>query len=211
MKRIVAVIILIIMTVSFLLPIFSFESCAMEQRNAEIENMNQIEKNISVKELSIIHMNKEIDSISYLREMNKLEWYKAYKDIFYKYRNVIEPTISVFDVYTEDEMRLICRAIETECYGQSFESKVMVANVIYNRLESKEYGSSVEEVITSKNQFAYWRESISEDTLYASMFGFEMGDLSDGSLAFHSNEKTDKFAGRDYVFTDKSSGHHFYR
>ena len=208
MKRILTLLILIFVGFGFLLPIFGFESCAMEQEETVIE---EIHEEVSARELSIIHMNKEMDSISHLRETDKLEWYKAYKNIVCKYRNVLDPPLSIFDFYTEDEIKLICRTVETECYQQNFESKVMVANVVFNRIESGKYGSSVEEVIKSPYQFAYWRTVIPEDTLYAVLFGYEMGDLTNGSLAFHSNKKTKRFVGMDYVFTDISSGHHFYK
>lgn len=206
MKRILALLILILIGFGFLLPIFSFESCAMEEQEPQ-----ELQEEVSARELSLIHMNKEMSEIEHLKETNRLEWYKSYRDIVCKYKNVAEIPPSIFDIFTEDEVRLICRTIETECHGQNFESKVMVANVIYNRLESSDYSSNVEEVITSPNQFAYWREEISEETLYAALYGFEMGDLTDGSLAFHSNKKTERFAGRDYVLTDRASGHHFYR
>lgn len=208
MKRIFSVMILTVMAVSFLLPIFTIKSCAMEQKEPVVENTT---KEVNARELSIIHMNKEMDAISHLKETDKLEWYKSYRKIICKYRNVLDPPLSVFDFYTEDEVRLICRTVETECYGQNFESKVMIANIIFNRIESGKYGSSVEEVITSPNQFAYWRTKIPEDTLYATLYGFEMGDLSNGSLAFHSNEKTERFGGMKYIFTDINSGHHFYK
>ena len=214
MKRILALLILIFVGSGLLLPIFAFKSCAMEQ-DVETEEYIQEELNkndeVSPKDLSIIYVNKEMESIEYLKEKNLFEWYKAYREIICKYRNVLDAPLSVFDFYTEDEVRLICKTVETECYGQSFESKVMVANVIFNRIESSEFSSNVKEVITSPYQFAYWRESISEDTLYAVMYGFEMGDLTNGSLAFHSNEKTERFVGKKYTLTDKESGHHFYK
>lgn len=206
MKKILSLLTLTFIVLSFLLPIFNFKSCAMKKQEPQ-----EVQKEVSIRELSLIHMNKEISKIEHLKETDRLEWYKSYKDIVYKYKNVSEIPPSIFDIFTEDEVRLICKTIETECHGQNFESKVMVANVIYNRLESSDYSSNVEEVITSPNQFAYWREEIPEDTLYAALYGFEMGDLTDGCLAFHSNKKTERFAGRDYVLTDSKSGHHFYR
>lgn len=206
MKKILSLLIITFIVLSFLLPIFSFESCAMEEQEPQ-----ELQEEVSARELSIIHMNKEMSEIEYLKETNRLEWYKSYRNIICKYRNVLDPPLSVFDFYSEDEIRLICQTVETECHGQNFESKVMVANVIYNRLESKDYSSNVEEVIKSPYQFAYWRTVIPEDTLYAAMYGFEMGDLTNGSLAFHSNKKTERFVGMDYVFTDFNSGHHFYK
>lgn len=218
MKRFLALLILIFVGFSFLLPIFSIESCEMkelspvETEKESIEDIEEkIEEEINIKELSLIHMNEEMKSISHLKETNKMEWYKSYKKIACKYKHVVGVPVSIFDVYTENDVRLICQAVETECYGQNFESKVMVANVIFNRLESDIYSSDVVTVITSPNQFAYFRDVVPEDTLYAVLYAYEVEDLTDGSLSFHSNEKTEKFGGRSYVFTDHNSGHHFYK
>ena len=209
MKKISLVVILLLVIIGFLLPIFYFKSCAMEQKVEMEMEMTEETNEEDARELSIILMNKELDAISHLKETDKLEWYKQYRNIVCKYENA--SVLSIFNYYTEEEIRLICRAVETECYGQSFESKVMIANVVFNRLESGKYGSTVEDIITSPNQFAYWRTSIPEDTIYAVMYGFEMADLTDGSLAFHSNEKTQTFGGMKYVTTDRYSKHHFYK
>ena len=215
MKRIISVMILILMTVSFLLPIFNIESCAMEEKVEEVNEEIHTEitdttEEVSARELTIIYMNKEMDAIEHLKETDKMEWYKNYRKIVCKYRYVVGAPDCIFDVYTEEEVNLICRTVETECYGQDFESKANVASVIFNRVDSDEYASTVEEVITSPKQFAYYRKTISEDTLLAVMYSFEIKDTTNGCLSFHSNEKTEKFGGRSYVFTD-SSGHHFYR
>ena len=203
MKRIMSVAILLLMTVSFLLPIFGMKSCAMEQEEV-VETQE-----IIVKEPSLIYMNRALQDIESLKDTNKMEWYKQYKSIMCRYSNVVDLPLSIFDVYTEEEVKLICRAVETECYGQDFEPKCHVASVIINRIESGKYGATAEEVITAPNQFAYFREIIPEDTLWAVMYAYEVEDMTNGCMAFHSNEKTTTFGGMKYVFSD-SSGHHFY-
>ena len=111
--------------------------------------------------------------------------------------------------FTEDEVRLICRVVETETYQCDFDSKVNVANVVLNRIESGEFGETVEDVITADNQFAYGRKSITEDTILAVEYAFMMEDTTQGALFFHSNRKTDKFCGNDFIFQDEA-GHNFY-
>lgn len=71
---------------------------------------------LSNEELMFIHINKEISDIEHLKEVNKLEWYKAYKEILCKYKYKVGTSNNIFDFYTEDEVRLICRVVETECY-----------------------------------------------------------------------------------------------
>ena len=205
MKKISTTLILTFILFSFLLSICNIKSCAMEL------DIEETQTEINVKELSLLNANKELEEIVGLKETDKMEYYKQYRAIMCKYRHAMDLPLSVFDVYSEEEVRLICRTVETECHGQNFESKAMVANVVFNRLESDMYSSDVEEVITSPNQFAYFRETISEETLLAVLYAFEIEDLTDGCLSFHSNEYVEKFDGRDYIFTDENSGHHFYK
>ena len=59
-----------------------------------------------------------------------------------------------------DFANLIEKTIETECYEQDFMSRVNVANVILNRYWDGSFGKSIEEIITSPNQFCYGRTEI---------------------------------------------------
>ena len=158
-------------------------------------------------EIAIQKMQEEMKEIEVIED-NK-EWFLAYKDILFKYAKWIDPPETIYDYFTEDEVRLICRVVETETYQCDFDSKVNVANVVLNRIESGEFGETVEEIVTTENQFAYGRETITEDTILAVMYSFEIIDTTKGALYFHSNEKTDTFCGRDFIFQD-SAGHNFY-
>ena len=81
--------------------------------------------------------------------------------------------------------------------------------MVLNRIESGEFGETVEEIITIEGQFVYWREIITEDTILAVMYAYEMEDTTYGALYFHSNEKTDTFCGNEFIFQDEV-GHNFY-
>lgn len=158
-------------------------------------------------EIVIQEMQEKMSEIESIEDSK--EWFLAYKDIVFEYAEWIDPPETIFDYYAEDEVRLICRVVETETYQCDFDSKVNVANVVLNRIESGEFGETVEEIITTESQFAYGREVITEDTILATMFAYEMEDTTYGALFFHSNEKTDVFCGRNYIFTD-NVGHNFY-
>ena len=154
------------------------------------------------------NMQKEMATIESIED--KKEWFIAYKDIVHKYAKWFDPPETVFDIFSEEEVKLICRVVETECYDQDFDSKVNVASVVFNRIEhGGEFGNSVEEVITKPNQFAYGRKNLTEDSILAVQFAFEIRDTTNGALYFHSNSKTDTFNGADYIFSD-SCGHNFY-
>ena len=160
-------------------------------------------------EKTISDMQKEMDEIESISSNG--DWFIAYKEVVEKYSSVLAPPETVYDYYSEDEIYLIQRIVETECYQQNFESKVMVANVAFNRHESGLFGESMTDVITNKNQFAYGRKVISQDTILAVEFAYEIVDLVNGCIGFRSDKKTNNWNGWVYSFTDENSGHYFYK
>lgn len=120
----------------------------------------------------------------------------------------VEPTI--YEVFTADEIYLIQRCVETECYTADVKSKTNVACVIFNRFKSGRFGSSITEIITRPNQFSYFRTKISSTTVKAIEQAWKQ-DTTQGALYFHSsnyNGSFDRFA--TFLFKD-DIGHHFYR
>ena len=158
-------------------------------------------------EFAIQKMQEKMEKIDYIED--RKEWFLAYKDIISEYAEWIDPPETIYDYFTEDEVILICRVVETETYQCDFDSKVNVANVVLNRIESGEFGNTVEEVITTEKQFVYGRNTLTEDTILAVEYAFMMEDTTQGALYFHSNEPKDTFCGRSYIFSDDAV-HHFY-
>lgn len=216
MKKIISVLILLFMIVSLVIPISNMnnqhkndisEPVLLSDITYEIVFEEVIEEP-EPYEIVIQEMQEKMSEIESIEDSK--EWFLAYKDIVFEYAEWIDPPETIFDYYAEDEVRLICRVVETETYQCDFDSKVNVANVVLNRIESGEFGETVEEIITTENQFAYGRETITEDTILAVIFSFEIQDTTNGALFFHSNEKTEMFNGAKYIFTD-NAGHHFYK
>lgn len=165
---------------------------------------------IPIEEMKQYEFEEKLKEIQHIKDENTKEWFLAYKDLTYEYINWIELPETVYDKYSEDEIKLIWRVVETETYDQDFESKVNVANVIFNRLKSGEFGETITEIITTPKQFRYGRQKITDDTIYAVMYAYEMPDTTYGALYFHSGEKRDMFNGADFIFQD-DAGHNFYR
>ena len=182
----------------------------------EVTCVDPVKMTIPVKteeEIQIEEYETKIAEIKNIEDTK--EWFLDYKEINFKYVNWIDPPETVFDVFTEEEVRLICRAVETECYQQNFDSKVNVASVIFNRIESGKFGDTVNEVITSPNQFDYGRKNLSEDTILAVQYAFEIEDTTDGCIAFRSGKLPEKWYtwGDNYwtrIFVD-DAGHGFYK
>jgi len=179
-----------------------------QNEKPKVEEVKEITK--TTEEIKLEEFNSKLDKIKHLKEENKEEWFIAYKDLTYEYVEWIEQSETVFDAFTEDEVRLICRVVETETYDQDFDSKVNVANVVFNRLDDGRFGDTITESITAPIQFCYGRKNITESTIWAVMYAYEMEDTTQGALYFHSfEEATQTFNRASYLFSDKAI-HHFY-
>ena len=143
-------------------------------------------------------------------EISKEEWYLGYKQLVCEYEEYLELPKTIYDVFTEDEIYLIQRAVETEVFQAGFDSKVNVASVIFNRINDGRFGNTVKEVITNPGQFAYHREKISDSTILAVEYAFEIGDTTGGCIAFRSDRKPEKWGKWVYSFSDDAV-HHFYK
>ena len=84
-----------------------------------------------------------------------------------------------------------------------------MASVIFNRVEDGRFGEDIEEVITRPRQFVYGRKELTEDTILAVQYAYEIEDTTNGALYFHSGKKRETFNKAKYIFTD-DAGHNFY-
>lgn len=170
-----------------------------------------ISMDIKFYEKVVSEMQTELESIKFLRTENKKEWFIRYRELIEKYKGMIDTPFSIYDYFSQEEIYLIQRTVETECYDASFESKANVASVIFNRLNGEEvYGDNIEEVLTKENQFANWRTDITEDTVLAVEYAYQIEDTTNGCIGFRSDVKIEKWYEWEYVFTDEA-GHHFYK
>lgn len=168
-----------------------------------------------VYEQPSIHDAKEITFQSALDDIEHITdeqtWYIEYKKIIEEFSPWLDSPETIYDVYTAEDIRYMLKCIETETYQQSFISKVNVASVILNRVNSELFPSKPIDVVTSPKQFAYFRENIAEDTVLALEYAYMIEDTTDGALFFHSFETAPPtFSNANYIFTDEA-GHHFYK
>lgn len=213
MNKILANIVLLIMV--FALLIILIESIyKKEENNYSIPNGMQIvlsdtyettNKIIKEEQSQNITLEEKVMAINEIEGTK--EWFICYLEIIEQYNNPYRSDLH--DFFTEEEIYLIERTIETECYEQDFMSRVNVANVILNRYWDGSFGKSIEEIITSPNQFCYGRTEITEDTKLALQYAFFIEDTTNGSIAFRSDCCPETWYGWEYLFTD-DAGHSFY-
>lgn len=215
MKKKLSILILLFIIISLVITILNInnqhKNDVIEQTSLDdITNELVIEEVIEEQdqyEIAIHEMQEKMKKIESIED--KKEWFIEYKKIIYEYIELIDPPETIYDYYSEEEINLICRVVETETYQCDFESKVNVANVILNRIDDEKFGGTVKEVVTSTNQFVYERKIISEDTILAVEYAFLNEDTTQGALYFNSNNKTETFCGREWIFQDEA-GHNFY-
>lgn len=149
----------------------------------------------------------EYEALSQIED--KKEWYLVYKGFIEDYPEYDRGS-TLYDRYTEDEIYIMERVIETETYGCDFEAKSHVASVILNRIEGdNNFPDDAKSVCTAPGQFVYGRKNISEDTKLALEYAAEIEDTTNGALYFNSMAPMDSWNGRERIFTDHV-GHSFY-
>ena len=166
----------------------------------EIELLN--EKNEEESELDV----KEILCyIEPLKQYDKEVYMEQYRIIVEKYD--IE-TKNIKDFYSDADLNILYRCIETETYQCPIDAKINVVNVVFNRLNDGRFGNTIYEIITAKNQFAYHRTNISDSTKLAVEYAFYNGDTTNGAIAFRSDSTAESWGAWKKCYYD--GYHSFY-
>lgn len=109
-----------------------------------------------------------------------------------------ERVISISD----EEVEVLQRIVEAEATGEDVKGRILVANVVLNRVENKCFPDSVEEVVFQKSgsnyQFSpirdkrYWSVTVTKETVEAVERALAGEDYSDGALYFAARRKASK-------------------
>lgn len=120
---------------------------------------------------------------------------------------------------------VLTRIVEAEATGKDKKSKILVANVVLNRMESEEFPDTVEEVVFQKVggavQFSpiadgrYYKVDVTESTIESVDRALSGEDYSDGALYFMerslSNPKNVAWFDSTLTKLFEYEGHEFYR
>ena len=172
-----------------------------DDTNRQLDELYEAETETKLLEVQI-----ELNAVDQIED--PMEHFIAYMEVCERYKDWVGMPITIYDMYSDDEIYLLQRMVETETHGADFMSKVHVAEVVLNRIDNERWPNTMEGVITQDNQFAYDRTTITESTERAVEYAFMMEDDTQGALSFHSMAKTDTF-GR-YVFYMNDGSHNFY-
>lgn len=165
-------------------------------------------------DLTYEKINKDMDSIDYLKDKNLEQWFKSYKQIIKNYSDILDPPETIYDVFSPDELDLLFRVVHAEIGDEwTFEQKVNVASVIYNRVESKYFGDSLTKVLIP-GQFSTisngaYHNTPSEKTIAACEYAYEIENTVGDCLYFDSNGALSQYNKLEWVFND--GAHNFLR
>ena len=122
---------------------------------------------------------------------------------------------------TEDELDLFERIIQAEAGGQDLKGKILVANVVLNRVKSPKFASNIKDVIMAKGQFSpvsngrIWTVRVSDETREAARRALNGEDYSQGALYFmaRSASSSNNVTWFDRALTRlfKHGGHEFFK
>lgn len=179
-----------------------------ELNDKYVDKCAEMEYNQSEREKEeCLHFLYLIESI---KDQDKYVWFQLYYNALFNIYELDDLPETPYDVFTEREITMMLKCIETEAHEASFDCKVNVANVILNRIESDQFPTDPVELITQKNQFAYGRNNISDSTVYALLYAYMIEDTTNGCIAFRSDYSPNEWNGWTKQFTDES-GHTFYK
>lgn len=124
----------------------------------------------------------------------------------------------------EENLEALLRIVEAEAGGEDLEGKLLVANVVLNRVEDEQFPDTVKEVVFQKengvSQFSpvgngrYYRVEISRETKEAVEKALTGEDISQGALYFAARKYADKdrmkWFDDNLCYLFKHGGHEFY-
>ncbi|MBD5528008.1 MAG: cell wall hydrolase [Lachnospiraceae bacterium] len=124
----------------------------------------------------------------------------------------------------EEDYEILLRIVEAEAGGEDEDGKLLVANVVLNRVNSEAFPDTVKDVVMQRNdrvtQFSpvasgrIWRVEISEETVRAVQRAIDGEDLSQGALYFaarrSANSGSMRWFDRQLTFLFRHGGHEFF-
>lgn len=124
----------------------------------------------------------------------------------------------------EENLEALCRIVEAEAGLEDLDGKLLVANVVLNRMEDEQFPDTVTEVVFQKekgiSQFSpvsngsYYRVEISDETREAVERALMGEDISQGALYFVARKYADsgklKWFDNNLSYLFQHGGHEFY-
>lgn len=111
--------------------------------------------------------------------------------------------------YTEEEVVMIAKLLNRECGGiPSDTEKACVVWVVCNRVDSDKFqGNTISEIVTARNQFAYYYDTPVLDELY----DLALDVLTRWNSERNGNESVGRVLPKDYAYFTGDGLHNYFR
>ena len=123
--------------------------------------------------------------------------------------------------YSNNEVAILERIVEAEATGGDVKSKILVANVILNRVNNSIFPNTIEGVVFQKGQFSpirdgrYYSVSITSSTKEAVSRALQGENYSDGALYFAArkaaSQKNMRWFDNNLTYLFSHGGHEYFR
>ena len=223
MKRILALLILLVMIGFMIMPILitNDESKQIKEQEDDtyiVETSSKMLIAASEPVIEKISEQNQIENITQEMQVkmaeietieNKQEYFIAYKNIVSEYSEWLDPPETIYNYYTSEELDLLFRVVQAEIGNYSFEQKCNVVSVIFNRISNSRFPNTMSEILIP-SQFStisngsIYRVTVDETTILACEYVFMFGDTTGGALFFDSN------GALNYRFLFSDKAHNFY-
>jgi len=124
--------------------------------------------------------------------------------------------------FTPDDYKVLCTIVEAEAGDQDDIGKILVANVIINRVKSAKFPDNITDVVFQKNgktyQFSptrpggrYYKVTADESTIQCVERALKGEDYSEGAIYFAMKTSSNSWFNRRLNFLFKHGDHYFYK
>ena len=125
--------------------------------------------------------------------------------------------------FTEEDYKVLCTIVEAEAGDQDEKGKILVANVIINRVKHpRKFPNNITDVVFANNgktyQFSptrpggrYWRVTASEETIDCVNRALRGEDYSEGAIYFCMKTSPNSWFNTALEFLFKHQDHYFYK
>lgn len=178
---------------------------ALAEQRLEQQRLRVIEEKQRIKEAKAAKKKRKMELVA----KKKAEKARAKADALVKEQRATKKAYGFY--LSEKEKDILLRIVEAEATGEDLEGRMLVANVIINRMKSNEFPDKVSDVVFQKTgasyQFSpigdgrYWSVSISDKTQRAVRRVLLGEDNSKGALYFMARKYS---SPRNVVWFDNS-------
>lgn len=193
---------------------------ASNQKNSqEIKTMFEIQFN------NIVLADERQYVVEISKTMRSEQRILTYEVLEKEYQEVVEVAeVTEIPMLSLEDYDNLLRIVEAEAGGEDEKGKILVANVVMNRVEDDDFPDSITEVIFQKEngvtQFSpvangrFWKVTVSEETIEAVNKALCGEDYSQGALYFAARKYADsdnmRWFDENLDFLFEHGGHEFF-